>query len=88
MAIRLQPDLAATHDSLGNILKNQGKLEQAVAEYRTAIRLERQLPRGPQQPRQRLGGTGEVGGRHAEYRAAIQFKPRRRRRSTTTSPMP
>jgi tetratricopeptide (TPR) repeat protein len=40
MAIRLTPDLAAAHNNLGNALHAQGKLVEAVAEFRTAIRIE------------------------------------------------
>ena len=34
--IRLKPDFAEAHTNLGNVLRNQGKLDEAIAEYRTA----------------------------------------------------
>jgi serine/threonine-protein kinase len=38
-AIRLKPDHAIAHMNLGNALQAQGKLEETIAAYRTAIRL-------------------------------------------------
>ena len=38
-AIRLKPDYAEAHNNLGIALTDQGKLDEAVAEYREAIRL-------------------------------------------------
>src|SRR5580658_3340382 len=40
VSIRLQPDLVVAHYNLGNALSDQGKLEEAVAEFRKAIRLQ------------------------------------------------
>ena len=38
-AIRLQPELAATHNNLANILEKLGRNAEALAEYREAVRL-------------------------------------------------
>jgi tetratricopeptide (TPR) repeat protein len=38
-AIRLQPDFAPAHFSLGKALQAQGEVQQAIAEFREAIRL-------------------------------------------------
>ena len=38
-AIRLAPKDALPHTALGNVLKDEGQLEQAAAEYREAERL-------------------------------------------------
>src|ERR1022692_1479251 len=38
-ALRLQPDLADTYNSLGNALRNKGRLEDALAAYRAALGL-------------------------------------------------
>ena len=37
--MRLKPDYAEAHAGLGLALFNQGKLAEAIAEYRTAIRM-------------------------------------------------
>jgi Flp pilus assembly protein TadD len=37
--IGIKPDFAEAHSNLGNVLKDQGKLDEAVAAYRQAIRL-------------------------------------------------
>jgi tetratricopeptide (TPR) repeat protein len=37
MAITLEPNYAVAHYQLGKLLKQQGKLDQAVAAYRTAL---------------------------------------------------
>jgi tetratricopeptide (TPR) repeat protein len=36
-AIALAPDHALAHNNLGNVLRSQGKLEEAIAEYRRAL---------------------------------------------------
>ena len=75
-AIRLQPDLAAAHNNLGIALGHQGKLDEAIAEYREAIRLKPDDRRGPHQPRRRPARPGEAGrGRSPTYREAIRLKP-------------
>ncbi len=42
-AIRLKPDYAVGHSDLGNVLREQGRLEEAEAEYRQAIAISQQL---------------------------------------------
>ena len=37
--MRLKPDYAEAHNNLGNVLKDQGKLEEAIASYQEALRL-------------------------------------------------
>ena len=41
--IRINPEDADAHDSLGALLQTRGELEEAVAELRTAIRLKPEL---------------------------------------------
>ena len=38
-ALRLKPDYAEAHLNLGNVLKDQGRLDDAIAAYRTALQL-------------------------------------------------
>jgi Tfp pilus assembly protein PilF len=38
-AIQLRPDYAVVHANLGKALRAQGKVDQAIAEYREAVRL-------------------------------------------------
>ena len=52
-----------------------GKLDEAIAEYREAIRLKPDLRRGPQQPRHRPDDQGKLDEAIAEYREAIRLKP-------------
>jgi serine/threonine-protein kinase len=74
-AIRITPDDAATHNTLGNALQVQGHLDDAIAEYRAAIRL---IPDSAQ-AHTNLGLVLQVQGHlHdaiAEHRAAIRLKP-------------
>ena len=44
------PILADAHNNLGNALSVQGKPDDAIAEYREALRLEAGLSRSPHQP--------------------------------------
>ncbi|HBL13842.1 MAG TPA: hypothetical protein DD379_21085, partial [Cyanobacteria bacterium UBA11162] len=42
-AIQLDPNLAGAYNNLGNVLSNQGKLEEAVANFQKAIQLDPNL---------------------------------------------
>ena len=66
--------------NLGIALADQGKLEEAIAEYRTAIRLKPDLRRGPLQPRQRPSRPGEArgGDRRIPHGDPAQARLRRR----------
>jgi len=45
-AVRLKPDFTEAHNSLGNALRAQGRLQEAVASYQQALCLTRALLRG------------------------------------------
>ena len=51
-AIALRPDFAAAHSNLGNALRDNGQLDEAIAAFRRATRAPARLCRGPQQPGQ------------------------------------
>jgi serine/threonine-protein kinase len=74
-AIRLEPDDALAHNSLGNALAGQGKLEAAVAEYRAAIRLKPDYAGAHYNLGLALAGQGKPEAAVAEYREAIRLKP-------------
>ena len=60
-AVRLRPDDASAHFSLGFALVMQGKLDEAIAEYRTAIRIQPDNADVPRQPLRAPGQAGEAG---------------------------
>jgi tetratricopeptide (TPR) repeat protein len=74
-AIRLQPDFADAHSSLGYALRAHGEAEEAIAEFRTAIRLRPD----DYSTRDQLGFTlhrrGMVDEAIAEFREAIRLRP-------------
>ena len=45
----MKPDFAEAHNNLGNVLKDQGELDEAIACYRRAVQTQARLRRGPQQ---------------------------------------
>ena len=66
----------SAHVGLGNALMAQGKMEEAIAEYRVAIRLKPDCRRSPHQPRRApCGAHGKLDEAIAEYRQAIRLKP-------------
>ena len=54
------PTCAAAHYNLGNALRDQGKLDEAMAEYRAAIRLQPDFAGSRTRPRQRPGRPGQA----------------------------
>jgi tetratricopeptide (TPR) repeat protein len=76
-AIKLKPDMAMAHDGLGNVLADQGKLREAIAEYRAAASVD---------PRdwiayQSAGVASSMLGEHEKaisfFDQAIKLQPRR-----------
>ena len=54
---------------------DQGKFDEAIAEFRTAIRNQAGLRRSSQQPRHRAGHQKKFDEAIAEFRTAIRIKP-------------
>jgi tetratricopeptide (TPR) repeat protein/tRNA A-37 threonylcarbamoyl transferase component Bud32 len=75
-ALALRPDTAAVRNNLGNVLRDQGKGEEAEREYRAAIRLDPKLAA----PHHGLGNVlykqGKREEAEREYRAAIRLDPK------------
>ena len=76
------------HDALGNALTDKGRLDEAIAEYREAIRLKKDLPQGPRQPRQRPVGQGPAGRGHRRIPRGHPTQAGPPPRPTTTSATP
>src|SRR5262249_49344968 len=74
-AIRLRPDRAEAHTSLGTALQGQGQVGEAIAEYRTALRLQPDYAEAHFDLGTALQGQGQVGEAIAEYRTAIRLEP-------------
>ena len=73
----MQPDVPANHDNLGLALSVQGKLDEAIAEFRTAIRLHPNKAVGHINLGKALHNQGKLDDAIAEYRATIRLQPDR-----------
>jgi serine/threonine-protein kinase len=74
MALQLWPD-AAAHYSLGNALAGQGRLAEAIAEFKEAIRIEPDHPQALTNLGLALYKVGRSAEAIVEYRKAIQIDP-------------
>jgi lipoprotein NlpI len=72
---RLRPDLPAAHNNLGTALAAQGKLAEAVAAYREAIRLKPNLPEAHTNLGNALAAQGSLSEALPAYREAARLKP-------------
>ena len=66
---------AETHFNLGNALRNQGKLDEAIAAYRRAIGIEPDRPEAYTNLGNALKAQGKLDEAIAAYRRAIGIKP-------------
>ncbi len=71
----MDPDLASAHSNLGNALFGQGKLEEAIAEYRAALRLKRDYVEAHSNLGNVLWTQGKRQQSMAECREALRLKP-------------
>ena len=75
-AIRLNPQNAIAHHTLGDALYAQGKLEEAKAEYQQAIRLDPNYTYAHNNLGSVLYAQGKLEEAKAEYQRAIQLNPK------------
>jgi serine/threonine-protein kinase len=74
-AVAIRPGSPLAHVELGNALLQQGKPDDAVAEYRAALRLNPNLDWIHNNFGNALRGQGKIAEGIAEYREAIRLKP-------------
>jgi serine/threonine protein kinase/tetratricopeptide (TPR) repeat protein len=75
MATALRPDSPGVHVNLGYALVAQGKLDDAIAEYRIAIQLQPDYAAAHYNLGRVLDDQGKLDDAIAEYRTAIQLQP-------------
>jgi len=74
-AIRLRPDDAYAHFSLGFTLEQQGKPDEGIAAFRTAIRIQPDYANAHNNLASALERQGKFDEAIAEYRTAIRIQP-------------
>ena len=74
-SLKIIPDDADGHGNLGMALAGVGRVDEAIAEYRSGARNRSQRRRGPRQPRRGPGRPGALDEAVAEYRAALRINP-------------
>jgi len=73
-AIRLKPGRSESHFALGLALGNQGKLDEAIAEFREALRLKPDFPAAHSNIGAVLYEQGKLDAAIAAYREALRLK--------------
>jgi tetratricopeptide (TPR) repeat protein len=74
-SLKHDPDNASIHYLTGWALWKQGKLDDAISEYREALRLRPDFPGAHVEIGIALKGKGDSDGELAEYRAAVRLDP-------------
>jgi len=74
-ALRLQPDLAETHNILGVALAAQGKMDQAMAQYAEALRLKPDLAEAHNNLGLALAAQGQMDQAMTQYAEALRLNP-------------
>ena len=74
-ALRLKPDFAETHLNLANVLKHQGKLNEAITSCRQALRLRPNWPEAYDQLGNTLLGQGQPQDAASLFQHALRLRP-------------
>jgi tetratricopeptide (TPR) repeat protein len=74
-AIRIKPDFAEAHSNLGNALRDQGKLDEAVTAFRRAIKVRPDYAEAHSNLGLALRDQGKLDEAAAAYREAIRITP-------------
>ena len=71
----MKPDFAEAFSNLGNALTEHGNLEEAIASYRQALRVNPRLCHGLQQSGERPESARQIRRAIANYEQALRLKP-------------
>ena len=74
-ALQLKPDYAKAYNNLGNALKDQGQLAEAVAQYQEALRLKPDYAEAHNNLGVALQDQGQLAEAVAQYQEALRLKP-------------
>ncbi|HID11733.1 MAG TPA: tetratricopeptide repeat protein [Candidatus Latescibacteria bacterium] len=74
-ALQLEPDHAATHNDLGNVLRRMGRLKEAVACYRRALRIRPDFAQAHNNLGIALAQQGDIDEAIEHYRRALDIDP-------------
>jgi tetratricopeptide (TPR) repeat protein len=74
-AVAIRPGSPGARLNLGAALKGKGQLDEAIAEYREALRLQKDYPTAHRNLGNALSDKGRLDEAIAEYREALRLKP-------------
>ena len=74
-ALKVTSNNYLAHNNLGNILADQGNLQEAVSHYQEALKIEPNFPRAHNNLGRALARQGKVDEAVVHYREALQLKP-------------
>jgi tetratricopeptide (TPR) repeat protein len=73
--VRLFPELSDAHNNLGVLYARQGDLEQALAEYQTALRLDPRRHEAHKNAGVLYAQQGDLEAAHRHYQQALELRP-------------
>ena len=74
-AIQLKPDLPEAHNNLGNVLRDKGLLDDAIAAHRQALSIKPDYAEAHSNLANALGDSGRLDEAVESLRHAIQLRP-------------